>query len=66
MAPILFGLDKFLNLMTDWTEFLPAFITDMVSGGVVMGIVGVVESQPVSASGCDRRSSPTSWQPGSI
>ena len=43
VAPILFGLDKFLNLMTDWTEFLPAFITDMVSGGVVMGIVGVVE-----------------------
>ena len=43
VAPILFGLDKFFNLMTDWTEFLPAFVTDAVSGGVVMGIVGVIE-----------------------
>lgn len=43
LAPILFGLDKFFNLMTDWTEFLPAFVTDAISGGVVMGIVGVVE-----------------------
>ncbi|HLT97233.1 MAG TPA: hypothetical protein VK070_10650 [Acidimicrobiia bacterium] len=43
VAPILFGLDKFVNLMTDWTEFLPGFVTDVVSGGVVMAIVGVVE-----------------------
>lgn len=43
VAPILFGLDKFLNLMTDWTEFLPAFVTDAVSGSVVMAVVGVVE-----------------------
>lgn len=43
VAPILFGLDKFFNLMTDWTEFLPQFVTDAVSGSVVMGIVGVIE-----------------------
>jgi hypothetical protein len=43
VAPILFGLDKFFNLMTDWTEFLPAFVTDAVSGSVVMAIVGVIE-----------------------
>jgi hypothetical protein len=43
IAPILFGLDKFFNLMTDWVEFLPAFVTDAVSGSVVMGIVGVIE-----------------------
>lgn len=43
VAPILFGLDKFLNLMTDWTEFLPGFVTDIVSGTAVMAIVGVVE-----------------------
>ncbi|HJQ77535.1 MAG TPA: hypothetical protein VJ948_09795 [Acidimicrobiia bacterium] len=43
VAPILFGLDKFFNLMTDWTEFLPQFVTDAVSGNVVMGIVGVIE-----------------------
>lgn len=43
VAPILFGLDKFFNLMTDWTEFLPGFVTDVVSGTAVMAIVGVVE-----------------------
>lgn len=43
VAPILFGLDKFFNVMTDWTEFLPGFVTDVVSGGVVMAIVGIVE-----------------------
>lgn len=43
VAPILFGLDKFFNLMTDWTEFLPEFVTDIVSGTAVMAVVGVVE-----------------------
>lgn len=43
VAPILFGLDKFFNLMTDWTEFLPGFVTDVVSGAAVMAIVGIVE-----------------------
>ena len=43
VAPILFGLDKFFNLMTDWTEFLPEFVTDIVSGTTVMALVGVVE-----------------------
>jgi hypothetical protein len=43
VAPILFGLDKFFNLMTDWTEFLPGFVTDTVSGTAVMVIVGIVE-----------------------
>jgi hypothetical protein len=43
VAPILFGLDKFFGLMTDWTEFLPTFVTDAVNGSVVMGIVGVIE-----------------------
>ncbi|HEU5112193.1 MAG TPA: hypothetical protein VFU96_02680 [Acidimicrobiia bacterium] len=43
VAPILFGLDKFFNLMTDWVDFLPAFVTDAVSGSVVMAIVGVIE-----------------------
>ncbi len=43
VAPILFGLDKFFNLMTDWPQFLPEFVTDVVSGTVVMAIVGVIE-----------------------
>jgi len=43
VAPILFGLDKFFNLMTDWPQFLPEFVTNVVSGTAVMAIVGVVE-----------------------
>ena len=43
VAPILFGLDKFFNLMTDWPEFLPEFVTDAVSGTAVMAVVGVIE-----------------------
>jgi hypothetical protein len=43
VAPILFGLDKFFSLMTDWVDYLPAFVTDAVSGSVVMGAVGVIE-----------------------
>lgn len=43
VAPILFGLDKFTNLMTDWTQFLPEFVTNVISGGAVMAVVGVVE-----------------------
>lgn len=42
-APILFGLDKFFELMVDWTQYLPSFVTDVVSGSVVMGVVGVIE-----------------------
>lgn len=43
VAPILFGIDKFFNLMTDWTNYLPGFVTDAVSGDVVMAVVGVIE-----------------------
>lgn len=43
VAPILFGLDKFFGVMADWPEFLPEFVTDVVSGATVMAIVGVVE-----------------------
>lgn len=42
-APVLFGLDKFFNVMTDWPQYLPEFASDVVSGPVIMGIVGVVE-----------------------
>lgn len=43
VAPILFGLDKFFNLMVDWTEYLPSVVTDTISGSTVMAIVGVIE-----------------------
>ena len=43
VAPILFGIDKFFNLMTDWTNYLPDFVTNAVSGDTVMAVVGVIE-----------------------
>jgi len=43
IAPVLFGVDKFFNLMVDWTKYLPGFVTDAVSGDVVMAVVGVIE-----------------------
>ena len=42
-APILFGLDKFLNLMVDWTQYLAPVIANMIPAGTLMRIVGVVE-----------------------
>ncbi|WP_410790605.1 hypothetical protein [Kribbella sp. C-35] len=45
MAPILFGLDKFANLLTDWPGYLAPWINDIVpgSGQDAMYIVGIIE-----------------------
>jgi uncharacterized membrane protein YphA (DoxX/SURF4 family) len=45
VAPILFGLDKFFNLMTDWEQYLAPWINDVVPGSATtaMHLVGVVE-----------------------
>jgi uncharacterized membrane protein YphA (DoxX/SURF4 family) len=45
VAPILFGLDKFTNVMTDWTIYLAPWIDGIIPGDAVaaMRIVGVVE-----------------------
>ena len=45
VAPILFGLDKFTNLMTDWTGYLAPWIDHLVPGDAetAMHLVGVVE-----------------------
>ena len=45
VAPILFGLDKFTNVMTDWTTYLAPWIDNIVPGDAVaaMRIVGVIE-----------------------
>jgi hypothetical protein len=45
VAPILAGLDKFFNLLTDWEKYLPGFVTDMLGGNghTLMMIVGVIE-----------------------
>jgi uncharacterized membrane protein YphA (DoxX/SURF4 family) len=44
-APILFGLDKFANVLTDWPRYLAPAIDDLVPGTAqqAMYAVGVVE-----------------------
>ncbi|GII05626.1 DoxX family membrane protein [Planobispora takensis] len=44
-APILFGLDKFLGLLTDWPEYLAPWIDGVVPGTAeqAMYAVGVIE-----------------------
>jgi uncharacterized membrane protein YphA (DoxX/SURF4 family) len=45
VAPILFGLDKFANLLTDWEQYLAPWINDIVPGSAhqAMLMVGVIE-----------------------
>jgi hypothetical protein len=45
VAPILFGLDKFTNLLTDWTIYLAPAIDRLLPGSAsgAMAAVGVVE-----------------------
>jgi len=45
VAPILFGLDKFFNILVDWETYLAPWINDIVpgSGHQAMLMVGVVE-----------------------
>jgi uncharacterized membrane protein YphA (DoxX/SURF4 family) len=45
VAPILFGLDKFFNVMVDWPQYLAPWINDIApgSGQDFMYFVGVTE-----------------------
>jgi hypothetical protein len=46
VAPILFGLDKFANVLTDdWTRYLATEFNDLIPGSAsdAMHIVGIVE-----------------------
>ncbi|MGV9457116.1 hypothetical protein [Streptomyces sp. NPDC003635] len=45
VAPILFGLDKFANLLVDWPAYLAPWINDVVPGSAqdAMYAVGVIE-----------------------
>ena len=45
VAPILMGLDKFLGLLVNWDQYLPAFANNMLGGHghEFMYIVGVIE-----------------------
>jgi uncharacterized membrane protein YphA (DoxX/SURF4 family) len=45
VAPILFGLDKFFNVMTDWEQYLAPWINEIIPGSAstAMHLVGVIE-----------------------
>ena len=45
VAPILFGLDKFTNLLTDWTAYLAPAVDRLIPGTAAsaMVAVGVIE-----------------------
>ncbi len=45
LVPIVAGLDKFTNLLTNWQDYLSPFITNMLpfSAGTFMAVVGIIE-----------------------
>ena len=45
VAPVLFGLDKFFDVMTDWSKYLAPWLNDLVPGSAhqFMYVVGAVE-----------------------
>ena len=45
VAPIVFGVDKFFNLLTDWSRYLSPAVNDLVPGSAhqLMLAVGMVE-----------------------
>jgi hypothetical protein len=45
IAPIMFGLDKFFNIMVEWSHYLAPWINDLVPGDAqsLMYVVGVIE-----------------------
>ncbi len=45
LVPIVAGLDKFTNLLTDWSQYLPGVMAETmpVEPGVFMMVVGVIE-----------------------
>lgn len=45
IAPIVFGLDKFFNVLTDWPQYLAPFINNIAPGSAenAMMMVGVIE-----------------------
>src|SRR3954447_12673043 len=45
VAPIIFGLDKFFDVLTDWQQYLAPSFNDIIpgSGHQAMLMVGVVE-----------------------
>jgi uncharacterized membrane protein YphA (DoxX/SURF4 family) len=45
VAPIVFGLDKFFNVLVDWTTYLAPWVNDLMPGSAsqFMGVVGLIE-----------------------
>lgn len=45
VAPIVAGLDKFFNLLVNWEQYLPPFVTNLVGSNshYLMLVVGVIE-----------------------
>ena len=45
LVPIVAGLDKFTNLLTNWQDYLSPFVTSMLpfSAGTFMAVVGIIE-----------------------
>ncbi|WP_411031981.1 hypothetical protein [Spongiimicrobium sp. 3-5] len=45
LVPIVAGLDKFLNLLTDWSQYLAPSLGDMLpmEAGAFMVVVGIIE-----------------------
>ena len=45
VAPLVAGLDKFFNLLVNWTQYLPSFVNEMTGGRgpMLMYLVGVIE-----------------------
>jgi hypothetical protein len=45
IAPVIAGLDKFFNLLVNWTQYLPRFVNDLTGGRGqgLMYLVGVIE-----------------------
>lgn len=45
VAPILAGVDKFFNMLTQWDQYVPAFVSTTLGGNThaFMMVVGVIE-----------------------
>jgi uncharacterized membrane protein YphA (DoxX/SURF4 family) len=45
VAPIVFGLDKFFNVLVDWTTYLAPWVNDLMPGSAsqFMDVVGIIE-----------------------
>lgn len=43
VVPIVAGLDKFTNLLTDWTQYLNPMIAKLIPAATFMHLVGVIE-----------------------